>query len=251
MLLSMHGNPDFASESVVAYETGYRIKPHRRFSVDIAVFYNRYSDASGVQVQTPYRSSTPPPLHMVLPGEFVNGVGATSYGLESFFHWQVNRFWKLTWNHAYLKVKTVPDPGVVNMQQTTQSPTHQLQFRSEYSLPHGFQFGMSARYVSSLPGASILQPFVATVTAVGIPINPLALSNSTSSPDFLTQPYVQSHVRCDLRLAWDPRTNMRLEVVGQDLLSPRHPESNETDGLVFSAISQPSRNVFAKLTWRF
>jgi hypothetical protein len=96
---------------------------------------------------------------------------------------------------------------------------------------------------------------MAALSSLGIPASAFASLGSSAggySPmDFFSQPYVQSHVRCDLRMGWDVRTHMQLEVVGQDLLSPHHAESNETDGLIFSGVSRPARNVFGKLTWRF
>jgi iron complex outermembrane receptor protein len=38
------GNPDFQSESVVAYEVGYRAAPIRALAFDLTAFYNRYDD---------------------------------------------------------------------------------------------------------------------------------------------------------------------------------------------------------------
>ena len=255
MLMWMQGNPNFGTESVMAYETGYRIKPHRRLSVDIAAFYNRYSDLAGVQLLAPSLATIPQPTHMLLQSQFVNGVGATTYGLESSFSWEPSKAWKLTWSHAYLKAKVVPQAGVLeNIQETTQSPTHQLQFHSSYALPHGFGFDSWLKYVTALPGGSNLLPLQNVLAGMGIPASALAGAGATGgySPlSFFSQPYVQSHVRSDLRMGWDVRTNMKLEVVGQDLFSPRHAESNETDGLIFSGTSRPSRNVFGKFAWRF
>jgi len=38
------GNPDFRSESVVAFEVGYRVAPSPRVAFDLTAFHNRYDD---------------------------------------------------------------------------------------------------------------------------------------------------------------------------------------------------------------
>src|SRR4051812_13006365 len=38
----LQGNPDFRSEILIAYELGYRVQPHPKVSLDLALFYNDY-----------------------------------------------------------------------------------------------------------------------------------------------------------------------------------------------------------------
>jgi hypothetical protein len=50
--VDLRNNPDFISESLIAYEAGYRWQIKRNLSVDLAAFYNVYDDLYGVGTTT-------------------------------------------------------------------------------------------------------------------------------------------------------------------------------------------------------
>ena len=67
------GGPGFVSEEVLAYELGYRSRPHERLSLAVATFYNDYDNLRSVEQINP-----PAPFPIVL----ANGQTGSSYGAE-------------------------------------------------------------------------------------------------------------------------------------------------------------------------
>jgi iron complex outermembrane receptor protein len=58
-----------------------------------------------------------------------------------------------------------------------------------------------------------------------------------------------SYLELDLRLAWRPRKNLELALVGQNLLQDRHAEFSRT--FVNIPRTEIERSFFGKITWRF
>ena len=46
----LKGNPQFESEDLLAYELGYRVKPHQKVFLTLSTFYNMY-DTSAAYAQ--------------------------------------------------------------------------------------------------------------------------------------------------------------------------------------------------------
>ena len=57
--ISFQGDDDFRSETLIAYEAGYRVQPHERFSADLALFYNQYDHLRTIEPGTPYLDGSP------------------------------------------------------------------------------------------------------------------------------------------------------------------------------------------------
>ena len=68
------GNPDFKSETVMAYETGFRASVTPTFTLSMSAFYNRYDDLRTVEV-----SDTP----NFLPLIWGNRMEGHTYGHDS------------------------------------------------------------------------------------------------------------------------------------------------------------------------
>ena len=58
---------------------------------------------------------------------------------------------------------------------------------------------------------------------------------------------VPSYITMDCRLAWKPRKNLELAVIGRNLLDPHHPEFTATEYPYY--ITEVKRSVFGCLTW--
>ncbi len=63
-LVLLKGGPDFTSETVIAYELGYRVQLNSKFTASVSSFYNQYDDV---------RSTSITPLTIV-PLFFANNV---------------------------------------------------------------------------------------------------------------------------------------------------------------------------------
>ena len=55
-----------------------------------------------------------------------------------------------------------------------------------------------------------------------------------------------SYLTLDLRLAWRPRENFELAIVGRNLLDNHHPEAG-----TYPARREVDRSIYGKVTWRF
>src|ERR1700733_10119200 len=82
----LEGGSDFKSESVVAYELGYRVQLDQQLSTSVSSFFNHYEDI---------RSTTITPTTL-LPFFFANGLEGDTYGLEFSGNYQVTDTWSLT-----------------------------------------------------------------------------------------------------------------------------------------------------------
>ena len=204
------GGEDFASETVIAYELGYRAQVTDRVLASISVFYNHYDDL---------RSVGPTPV-TVLPLTIENNLEGDTYGFELTSTFEVSKSWRLhagyTFLHSDLRVKS-GEIDLNNALAETADPKHQFQLRSSWDLPRRFEFDVGVRWVDTL-----------RVNNAG------------------TAARVPSYYEMDARLAWRPTDDLELSLVGQSLLHDSHLEY----GRPGPAREEIQRGVYAKLTWR-
>ena len=92
-------------------------------------------------------------------------------------------------------------------------PTDQVHLRSQLDLPNDLQLDGSLQWVENVPGKDI-----------------------------------ESYLRADLRLGWEPRPGLVVEIVGQNLLEDDHQEWG-SDFLHLP--TEIPRSAYARVTWRF
>ncbi len=178
------GVPTLQSETVIAYELGYRVEPAQNLSLDIATFYNVYSRLEGSIPTTPYFQDG----HIVEPVVTMNSQHGTSYGLEASVQWKVNDRWRLSASYSWLHMRLHPDLG-----QDDNSPENQFQIRSYVDLPYHLEFNSSLAYVDRI------------ITA-------------------LPPARIPAYVRLDLGLVWHVTKSIDVGVWGQNLLDNHRPE---------------------------
>jgi iron complex outermembrane receptor protein len=64
--------------------------------------------------------------------------------------------------------------------------------------------------------------------------------------DSLPSPAVSGYFTLDLRLAWRPRPNVELSIVGQNLMDDQHPEFGAP-----ATRQEIPRSIYGKVVWRF
>ena len=94
-------------------------------------------------------------------------------------------------------------------------PRNQFSLRSSIDLPHDVEFDVWLRYVDRLE-------------------------------DFAK---VDAYVDLDVRLAWRPKPNLELSIVGQNLLDDRHPEFTPT--IIPTQKTETQRSVYGKIMFEF
>jgi iron complex outermembrane recepter protein len=212
------GNPNLKSEGVVAYELGYRTEINNRISVDLATFVNSYRNLESQEpLPSFFEPDTSPPL-LVLPKSFANKIYGATAGAEASVQWKVTNRWTLSPGYSFLRMDLHTD---LDSQDTTtvadtqgSNPGHQAQLRSHLKLPHGIDWDSNAYFVGPLPAQ-----------------------------------FVHSYTRVDSLLTWNFSERAQLGIVGQNLLSDRHVEADDTYAVVNS--SEVKRTAYVKFAWRF
>lgn len=213
VVLAIFGNPDLKSERVTAYELGYRAQAGKRFSLDVATFYNVYDRLTKTEAGQPFLETDPLPAHLVSPLIFKNTMRGETYGAETSVNVNVARQWRLAGSYSFIKLNMHLDPlsranGAEEVERS--SPEHQFQFHSYVKLPRNLEFDASVYHVSSS----------------------LKVPRCT---------------RVDLRFGWRFSENVEFSFAGQNLLDARHAEYGGVD----AASRVVSRSASGKLTWRF
>ncbi|MGA1870699.1 MAG: TonB-dependent receptor plug domain-containing protein [bacterium] len=209
------------SENLVAYEVGYRIQFSKSFSLDSAFYMNEYENL------TIYR---------------YNAAEAKNNGVELSASWKALPWWHLSASYTYLHMDVSqnfqpppadpnyphhhdpnfpdappPGPPPFDISPETSSPNHQFVIRSSMDLYQNVELDLDLRYVDNL------------------------------------DIYVDSYWELDARLGWNPRKDIELSLVGQNLFHDHHPEFLSHGFLPFSAgkDSEVERSIYGKITCRF
>ncbi len=143
------GSDSFKSETVMAYELGWRSQFFKKLSVSVSGFYNVYDNL---------RSAEPGPPPFGYPITFANGVKGETYGAELSFSGQITRWWNLRGGYTFLRKDLVVKPNSKDLNGASaesNDPEHQALLQSSISLPYNFEFGTVARYVGELPKPNV------------------------------------------------------------------------------------------------
>jgi iron complex outermembrane receptor protein len=138
------GREDFDSESVIAYEGGYRVRPHARLALDVSLFANRYDDLRSLE----------PPTRPGEPAVLANLQNASTAGVELIAVVQPHDRWRVRTTYAWLHGEFSLDPGSRDPfggANEANDPSHLFSIRSYVDLPHGFQIDALARVVGRRP----------------------------------------------------------------------------------------------------
>jgi iron complex outermembrane recepter protein len=216
-VVAVFGSRQFNSEDLLAYELGYRVLVTSNLSLDIATFYNNYSNLRTAEPGTPFVEGSPAPTDIVLPFVAGNKMSGGTYGLELFADWKVIPKWRLTGSYSYLQMdiqknKDSMDPTPDNPNGS--SPRHQWYLRSSLDLPRHFDQDTTLRFVDHLP-------------SLGLP----------------------SYYSLDAHLGWRPVTHLEFSIVGENLLDNRHLEF--LPDFVNTSPTVVKRSFFGSITWKF
>jgi iron complex outermembrane receptor protein len=211
------GNPDSESEELIAFELGYRIQPHDRVTLDAATFYHDYDKLRTGEPGMPFTELDPPPPHMVLPVTMANKMHGEAYGFELAANWRAAPWWLLRSGYTFYDLQLHLDAGSLDT----------LESEAEREAPQNLAFVHSSMDLSSAVDLDLVLRYVDRVPAFN----------------------VGSYVELDARVAWRPREDLELFIVGRDLLDAHHQEFFPK--YIGEAPSDVERSVYAGVTWRF
>jgi iron complex outermembrane receptor protein len=178
------GNSSFASETLIAYELGYRAQFSQKLSGAISTYYNNYDNL---------RSLSPGP-----PFVIENNLMGETYGLEFSASYQMLNWWRWRAGYDWLEEHIHSKPGTTDYSDSigeTADPEHQFSIRSSMDLPRNISFDARLRFVDQLHNI-----------ANGVPAE------------------VPSYFELDARLAWEATDHLEFSLVGQNLLHNHHVE---------------------------
>jgi iron complex outermembrane receptor protein len=213
------GSEDFRSESVLAYELGYRAELTSRASVSLSAFYNVYDNVRGTGA-TPVTADYPFPFPIV----FNNDLEGHTYGLEATADYQLLDWWQLHAGYDLLREDIHAKPGYVDATgalNETADPKNQVFLRSSMDLPHRLELDLAARWIDSLR----------------------IDSGPTGGP---VAGMVPSYAELDARVGWRAGRDLEISLVGQNLLHGHHPEY----GYPSASREEIERGIYGKVEWR-
>lgn len=145
----IQGGPDFKSESVVAYELGYRARPSTSLGLSATAFFHEYDNIRSLEQVVP-----PAPLPVV----YGNGNRGRSYGLETAATYQASNRLRFKLGFTKQRVRIWPksdstDPS--GKMRESHDIGEQMLFGATWDLPNGLMFDAQFRSVSSIPHLGI------------------------------------------------------------------------------------------------
>ena len=218
VLLVGHGNANFISEELLAYELGYRVLVNEQLSLDTALFYNIYDKILLGSFGILSFVDTPPPGYFLLPVNIGNNMNGETYGFEVSAKYRPFPWWTLSPAYSLLRMQLNSSPTAVPGYDSTaseQNPVNQVSLRSSFDLRHDVSLDFWLRYVDELPSMNI-----------------------------------PAYVTLDVRLGWRPNKKFELSIVGQDLFDNHHPEFGSPI-YVKTVPTETQRSVYAQVTWHF
>ena len=210
-LTILAGGRDFQSETVIAYEAGYRGQLSNRIAGSVSIFYNDYREIRSLS-RTPVT---------VFPLYFANDVEGETHGVELSFNYHMLEWWRWNGGYTFLKSKLRVRPGGTDLNNAlneTSDPENQIALGTSMDLPGGIEFDANLRWVDTLENN--VNGRVGTVP---------------------------SYMDLSLRLGWHLSDQWEFSVVGQNLLDERHPEF----GLPNMNRVEIRRSFYGKVAWRF
>jgi iron complex outermembrane receptor protein len=210
-LVILKGGSGFTSESVIAYELGYRAQLNSAITTSISGFYNEYDDVRSTSI-TPTT---------ILPFYFANNLQGDTYGLEFSGNYRVSDTWSLHLGYTLLRERLRVKAGQFDLSNginETADPKHQLSIRYSLNLPGHVELDSGLRWVDSL------------------------LTNNGP-----TAGTVPAYFELNTRLAWHASERLEISLVGQNLLHDHHTEYGFPD----PTRAEIQRSLYGRLAWRY
>ncbi len=216
-VVSLLGDGDYEPEELLAYELGYRTQPTDQFSVDIAAFFNDYSNLRTLEPGNAFLEVSPSPAHLVFPFTADNKMDGETYGVEVTADWRASDWWRIQASYTYLQIQLDLDRDsgdTISESAEGDSPHHQVSLRSSMDIVSDLALDLWVRYVDDLPSQD-----------------------------------VDSYITLDIRLGWKLREDVELSVVAQNLLDDQHPEYKPE--FIDTIPTEVQCSVYGKVTWQF
>ena len=209
------GDNAFESETVIAFELGYRAQLSSKVSGSLSTFYNDYQHLRSLGSDITVGNST-----ALLNIFHQNNLAANTYGFEFSGDYQALDWWRLHAGYDLLKEDIRVDPGgdVNKGLNETADPQQQFFARSSMDLPYRTELDAAFRWIDTVH------------------------NNNGSTPGVLP-----AYAEMDVRIGWHATEHLDFAIVGQNLLHDQHPES----GFHGPTQEQIARSVYLKASYHW
>ncbi len=163
------GGPNFGSESVIAYELGYRVRPLDQLALSVAGFYNDYTDIRSLGTNAASNNAF----------VFGNDNRAETWGFELSGNYSITDWWHLRAGYTFLQKHVSIKPGGSDINRGRaegNDPENQIVGQSMIDLPYHLEFDCNFRYVDDLASPAVPSYFTFDLRLAWHPIRNLELS---------------------------------------------------------------------------
>jgi iron complex outermembrane receptor protein len=144
------GDEDLKAEDLRAYELGWRWRPYRALSIDVALYRNEYEHLiDGDELPSVFEPGPPPRL--VLPSVFANIDHTRVDGAEVVAEWAARDWLRLEAQGTWLDSRAARGgrlPGPID-------PQRMFMLRARFDLPRDIELDLAWRSVSDLAGLGV------------------------------------------------------------------------------------------------
>jgi iron complex outermembrane receptor protein len=211
--LALIGDPTQQSETLKAYEMGYRFKVGDKFSLDASIYYNDYNKlVNGVAGQLPPIINQNP-FYIEIPVLLANDEAEQTHGGEIYAKFRPLKPWVISVGETELRG---------NGQSVAFLPRHMANVQSRLNLPYTLEFDSALYYYDAIAAFSI----------PGAPPTP-----------------TPTHNRIDLGISARPVRGLTLSVWGTDIGENRALESAAAGPGSLYEVGALRRSVVVKITW--
>jgi iron complex outermembrane recepter protein len=208
----LHGNENVESGELLGFELGWRARVTPRLTLDVATFYNRYSNTVLFTMGAP----TPVgPTTLEVPLVPVNDGTAHVRGFEVSSAFEAREDWRLSAGWAFLDVHTGSDGAISAFPDGAEAsaPQNQIIITSTHDLTEEVELDLLLIHVDELSGLD-----------------------------------VPAYWRADLRLGWRPDPGHEWSLGVQNLF---HDQDLEWGGEPYGGESETETSVWLGYAWRF
>lgn len=216
VVTAIGGNAVLGPEKLDAYQIGMRDQITARLAFDATVFVHQYKNlvlTGDAPVCAPVGG---PPTYVGCVTSF-NGLGtARTHGFELSTDWRATDFTRLAASYSYFEVDVQHPVNFAGVSERTESrsPRHGLRLNAQTDLSERWSLDAVVRYVDELR----------------------------------TTPRINPYWTADLRLAWRPRKDVELSLIGRNIFDPRRLEFNADP---YFGVAEQRRAVLARVVWSF
>jgi iron complex outermembrane receptor protein len=218
------------SESLIAYELGWKQRLTPVLSADLALFFNDYDKLRTSRFVAPVCQPSglpvaagcfldPQQTYVLQNSPGGNEASARSHGFELSVDWRPESTLRFQLTLSELRMKIMEEAGASSTDIRGSAPTRQIGLRTGWNPRRDTDVDLWVRRIGRLTEA--------TTTGISVP----------------------AYTEMDLRLAWRPAPSVELAIVGRNLLHNSHAEFPAE--LLDVPLMQIERSVFGQINWKF